>query len=241
MPIVPSLQVEFVNEVLATLADVSLTPNEVPDDGGITLRLYGRFQTDKPCLVEILVGGLPYPCYSADYGKANAPFPLGENLLFCSTPSLPISAGSSAYDVRVTQDGNVVTLAGALQVRARSWHSGIFTFRKILPARWRRGPLVPQTDLLVPSAVASHSFDVAAQDGVPFTVDHTLYNPKGGVPLWSSVGTALPAWLVLNTATGELAGTPGPGDVGTTTGHAVDVTASGDTFTGNSFAIEVAA
>lgn len=241
MTIVPSLQLEFVQEVLADLAAVSLTPSEVPDDGGVTLRLYGRFQPNLGCLVEILVGAIPYVCYSADYGRGNAPLPLGENLLFCATPQLPISAGSSAYDVRITQGAETVTLAGALTVRARSWRSGVFDFRKVLPARWRRGNLGPDTALLVSDIVASYVFGVEAVDGTPYSQTPSTYNPQGGTPVWSSVGTALPGWLVLNTATGELAGTPGPGDVGTTEGHAIDVTANGATFTSNTFSIEVAA
>ena len=239
MPIVPSLQVEFVQLVNAAIAAVSVTPLEVADDGGTRLQFYGLFQPNLPVLVEVMVDGTPYPCYSSDYGRRNSPVPLGENILICATPSLPIGG---PYDLRVTQDGNVDTLSGQLLVRARNWSTRVFELRRLLPPWMRRGPIEPDTNLLVQTVVVKYLPKVSAQDGVPFAFTPVVYNPKNGHPAWTSTGTALPGWLSLNITTGELTGTPGPGDVAAeTTGHVLSVTVSGTTFVTNAFALEVVA
>jgi len=56
----------------------------------------------------------------------------------------------------------------------------------------------------------------------------------------SSTGTALPAWVSLNPGTGELTGTPGPGDIGVvTTGHVLTVFDGTTSVPSNAFSITV--
>lgn len=237
MPIVPSLQIDFVREVLADLWFTSVDPSSVENEGGFTLRIEGRFKPDFPCTVEVMVGATPYVCYSASYGKGNEPVPLGENLLFCSTPELPIGG---PYDLRVTQDGNTVTGVGVLSVSPRNWRSRIVALRRHLPPKWKKGP----TDLSVLDSLVAYPVLHPIVSPVFFSQGFAgSYTPQVFQPVpftWTSVGTALPGWASLNGTTGEITGTPGVLDVGTTTGHQLRADAGGGiTYDTNTFDIEV--
>ncbi len=63
-----------------------------------------------------------------------------------------------------------------------------------------------------------------AEEGAAFSYTPTTTDPDvGDTLLFSSTGTALPAWLTLDSGTGTLSGTPGPGHIGLTTGLRISV------------------
>lgn len=237
MPIVPSLQIEFVREVLATLAVVEADPATVEDIGGTVLELGGLFQKEVPCLVEVLIDGTPHACYSHDAGRGNNPVPLGDNTLICATPPLP---RGGPYDVRVTQDVNVETLASAISVVHRFYRDQTYKLRKVLPPKWLKGARTlrdePTVEELVLMGIPT-IFQSASLGTLSFTP--TVYNPDGVSLTWTSVGTALPGWCTLDPVTGKLAGNPGVLDIGTTSGVQLRATGGGDDYDTNTFDITV--
>jgi len=75
--------------------------------------------------------------------------------------------------------------------------------------------------------------------GSPFSFTPTVNNPDSVSLTFSA--TNLPAWASINASTGRVTGTPGAGDVGTSSGIRITVSGGGTSDTSPAFSVEVVA
>jgi hypothetical protein len=85
--------------------------------------------------------------------------------------------------------------------------------------------------------------DVAATGGQAYSQNTaSKWSTNAPTVTYAKTGTAWPAGIDLNTSTGEINGTPGPSDVGTTSGHTITASDSyGGSVASNAFDITVVA
>lgn len=219
---------------------VSVSPSVVEDSGGFELRLAGTFLAATVSAVSLVsAGNVVYPCYSAKPGQSYQPIPRNVSTMIVSTPVLPIGT----YTLRVSQGSDTVELPASIVVQRRQWHHKVFEVRRVFPPWWSMGArAVDRIDLLrTDLAIGNIPTPQAASVGVPFTLQTLANNPLGVTRTWSSVGTLLPLWLTLNSATGALTGTPAGGDVGTTTGLKIRVSDGSQIADSNIFVLTVTA
>lgn len=212
-------------------------PPVVEDEGGCEIFLIGLFQNLPATVSIILPGPIELVCYSGTYGQGNSPLPLAPSVLKAVTPPLPIGG---PYDIKVVQGDDEVTLAGALTVVARNWRTKVFGYRKLFPPWWKTGfRNLDVVDLLISELTTQVIPTLTPNVAEAFSFTPAVFNPTA-VPLtWTSIGVALPGWASLNANTGEISGTPAPGDEGLLVGVQLEVTDGSAVVATNIFDIDV--
>lgn len=214
----------------------SIEPGTFEDDGGYEFFLIGLFK-EEPAQVLIIVDGNEIECYSGARGERNRPNPLAGNILRAVTPPLPIGG---PYPVKVVQGLTEDTLFNAITVVARNWRSKVHELRRLWPPHYRTGRRnLNNTDLLHSALTVGFIPDQVAQVGVAFSLQPQTFNPLGAALTWTNVGTALPGWAMLDANTGEISGTPTPGDEGTFPGFQLEVTDGTTTVQTSVFELDV--
>lgn len=109
-------------------------------------------------------------------------------------------------------------------------------------ANWDIGPYTsaaPVSTLSFDGSIA----DVSATGGQAYSQNTASdWSTNAPAVTYAETGTAWPAGIALNTATGEISGTPGPSDVGSSSGHTITATDSyGGVVASNAFDITVVA
>lgn len=219
----------------------SVSPSEVEDHGGQVLTLAGRFALGD-IFVSIVVNGIERLCYSGRSGFGNAGQRTTGAVLKVIAPPLP---KGGPFDIIARQGSSEDTLVGVLTARNRYFRSRVSALRALMPPYLKSGPRsLDFTDPLNPEALVADVVPnlVAVLQEAMTPVQLTSNNPRSLQRRWSSIGTALPAWLALDALEGVLSGTPVlAGQVTTTAGLQLRVTDGGDVGDTNVFSATVTA